>query len=236
MSRAEELSVPNAPRLVAVLRTSASDLYYHGVRLVVINLAWGLAVLLTGYVLLRSPLGLVLVVALIPITIGLMGTATRLVRERTIVLSDFVATIRHRFWSHLGVGLAQVVILVVAFVDLLIGLQLGGVPGLILVVVAVDTAIAIWLLAVSTWPILLDPLRAGDPLRARLRLGALLLVAHPVRIGGMAVGLAIFLAVSTILAAALVTVSGAYAFLLAAHWILPAADRLEGRATLTSDA
>jgi uncharacterized membrane protein YesL len=236
VSRAEPLRVPRAPRLGSVLRSAASDLYFHGVRLIVINVVWGLAALLTAYLLLRSPLGLVALVALIPLTAGLAGMAARVVRERSIVMSDAWDAIRTRFWVHLAVGIAQIVVGVVAYVDLLLGIRLGGILGLILAVIALETLIALWLLTVSTWPILLDPLRASEPTRAKLRLGALLLVAHPMRIGGMAVAIGLFLIASIILAAAIVTVSGAFAFLVAAHWVLPAADRLEGRPTLDVDA
>ena len=218
-----------------MLRVAASDLYFHGVRLILVNIVWGIGVLVAAFVLLRSPLGLVALVALVPLTAALAGMATRLVRERSIVMSDAWDAVRTSFWAHTGIGVAQIVIAIVVYVDLLLGIQLGGVLGLMLAVIAFETAIALWLLAVSTWPILLDPVRAGEPTRSKLRLGALLLLAHPVRVGGMAIGIAIFLAVSTILAAAIVTVSGAYAFLVAAHWVLPAADRLEGRATRVED-
>jgi hypothetical protein len=47
----------------------------------------------------------------------------------------------------------------------------------------------------------------------------------------LALVLAAFLAASAVLAAALITVSVAYSALVAAHFVLPAADRLEGRPT-----
>ncbi|MGH2356877.1 MAG: hypothetical protein ACRDGJ_02555 [Candidatus Limnocylindria bacterium] len=232
MSRAERLVVPPRPRLARVLRLAAIDLYDHGVRLVVANVVWGVTLLLSGFVLVRSPLGLVLVAFLIPASAGLMGMATRLVRQRTLVLSDFWDGISHRFAAHLGLSLAQLILIVVAGFDLLLGLQTAGFPGVILTVAAFYTFLAIWLIAWVAWPLLLDPLRSDEPIRSSLRLAVLLLVAQPARIGGLGLLLAAFLVISTILVAAIVTVSGAYAFLVAAHYVLPAADRLEGRSTL----
>lgn len=57
----------------------------------------------------------------------------------------------------------------------------------------------------------------------------------PVRLTGLAVLLGAFLAASTLFAALLLTVAMALAFLVAARYVLPAADRLEGRATVEPD-
>jgi len=74
-----------------VLRTAAEALYYHGVRLVVANLVWGVGAVLTAFVLTRSVLGLLGLLVMVPLTGGLMGMATSVVRERSVVMSDFVA-------------------------------------------------------------------------------------------------------------------------------------------------
>ena len=214
---------------------AAEDLYYHGVRLVVTNLIWGMGALATVYLLTRTPVGALALVAMIPISIGLMGMATALVRERSVVMSDFARAIGARFWRLLALGLAQLGLLVIAGFDLLLGLQLGGIVGLVLALVAFYSALAVWLLALTVWPIVTDPERRDEPVRACVRLGALLVLAHPVRIGALAFLLAVVSVASTILAAAIITFAAAYMALVAAHFVLPAADRLEGRATLVED-
>ena len=93
--------------------------------------------------------------------------------------------------------------------------------------------LATWLLAWTAWPILVDPARADQPVVARLRLAALLVLAHPIRIGLLGIVLGLFLAVSTLAVVALATVSVAFSALVASRFILPAADRLEAR--LASD-
>jgi hypothetical protein len=212
---------------------AAEDLYFHGVRLVVANLVWGIAAVLTAFALTRSaPVGLLALIAMVPLTVGLMGMATTVVRERTVVMSDFTRALRGRAWRLLALGVAQIALVALAVFDLLLGLQLGGVVGLVLAVVAFYTFLAIWVLALVVWPIVADPERRGEPVRSSVRLGALLFLAHPVRMGLLALVLGAITLASTILVAAIITVAAAYVALAAAHYVLPSADRLEGRATL----
>lgn len=215
------------------MRVAAEDLYYHGVRLVVVNLAWGIAAVLTAFLLTRSaPIGVVALVAMVPFTAGLMGMAATVVRERTLVMSDFARALRGRVWRLLVLGMAQLAIVVLTVFDLLLGFQLGGIFGLVLAIIAFYTTIAIWVLSIVVWPIVADPERSDEPVRSSVRLGALLALAHPVRMGLLALVLGAVTLASTILVAAIITVSAAYVALVAAHYVLPSADRLEGRETL----
>lgn len=231
MSRADGRRVPPAPQLGSAIREAGLDLYYNSIRLVLANIAWAVGLVAVGFVATRSLPGLALLVLLIPLSAGLLSMATALVRNGHLVLSDFGDGMRRNFLPHLGVGLGQLLLVAVAVIDLLIGLQLAGLLGLVLVVVAGYSLAAIWIVAVATWPILLDPLRVDNPVRAKLRLGALLTLAHPVRLTVLAAFVGITLAVSAVLVAALVTIAGAFTALVAARYVLPAADRLEGRAT-----
>jgi hypothetical protein len=234
VSRAEP-ALPPPPRLGRVLKTAGVDLYYHGVRLVVVNVLWGIGFIIAIYLLTRSLLGVFALIPLVPMTMGLMGMAAIVHREQTLVLSDFTRSIRSRLSSGLVIGCAQIVLLVMAVVNLLIGVELGGVLGLGLAVVAFYTVAAVCLLAVVAWPLLMDPLRAAEPAKDVVRLGVILILAHPLRIIGLAALVGAMLAVSTVLAAALVTFAGAYVFLVCAHYVLPAGDRLEGRHTVPAE-
>ncbi|HYI68042.1 MAG TPA: hypothetical protein VEW95_14065 [Candidatus Limnocylindrales bacterium] len=232
MSRAEQRTLPPAPRLGRVLRTAAEDLYYHGVRLVVANLVWGIGALLTAYAVTRSVLGLLALAIMVPLTVGLMGMATALVRERSVVLSDFARPIRGRFWKLVALAAAQLAVTIVVAFDLILGLQLGGILGVVMATVAFYSGLAIWVLAWTIWPLVTDPERQGESVRASVRLGALLVLAHPIRMGMMALVLAAITIASTVIAAAIITFAAAYVALVAAHFVLPSADRLEGRETL----
>jgi hypothetical protein len=215
-----------------VLRTAAEDLYYHGVRLVVANLVWGIAAVLTVFAVTRSVLGLLALLIMVPLTAGLMGMASALVRERSLVMSDFVRPLRGRFWRILALGVGQLAVTIVAAFDLLLGIQIGGVVGLVLAIVAFYTGLFLWVLAWTIWPIVTDPERLNEPVRSGMRLGALLVLAHPIRLGALAFVLAVISLVSTILAAAIITFAAAYLALVAAHFVLPSADRIEGRETM----
>jgi uncharacterized membrane protein YesL len=215
-----------------VLRTAAEDLYYHGVRLVVANLVWGIAAVVTAFAVTRSVFGLLALLVMIPLTAGLMGMATALVREKSLVMSDFVRPIRGRFWRILGLGALQLAVTIIAGFDLMLGIQIGGIVGLVLAIIAFYTGLFLWVLAWTIWPIVTDPERLTEPIRSGVRLGALLVLAHPIRLGAMALVLAVISAVSTILAAAIITFAAAYVALVAAHFVLPSADRLEGRETM----
>ena len=208
------------------------DLYYNGVRLVAANLVWGIGAVVTAFALARSPFGILALVFMVPVTAGLMGVATALVRERSIVMSDFARPIRARFWKILGLGAAQLVLTIIAGFDLVLGLQLGGIIGIVMAVTAFYTAVALWVLAWTIWPIVADPERLDEPVRSCVRLGALLVLAHPIRLGLLALVLAAITLASTILAAAIITFAAAYLALVAAHFVLPSADRLEGRETM----
>ena len=81
------------------------------------------------------------------------------------------------------------------------------------------------------WPLLLDPMREGDPVRHRLELALAVIFASPGRYVGLTLFVALILIVSTIAFAALVSISVAFVALLLCRYVLPTADRLEGRAT-----
>jgi len=232
VSRAERRVVPPAPRLGRAIREAGLDLYYNSVRLVPANILWGSSLLAILFVVSGNLVLSPLLVLMVPLTMGLMGMATTLVRRRRLFWSDSVDAMRGRFWPLLVIGVAQLLLSAIAAADVLIGLQLTGFVGPVVVIGGFYTLAAIWLLAVTTWPLLLDPVRDADGIRPRLRLGFLLAVAHPVRLGALGLLLAVFLVLSTALVAALVTISGALTMLVAAHYVLPAADRLEGRATV----
>ena len=219
-----------------MLRLAAEDLYYHGVRLVVANLIWGIGLLLTLFTLTRSALGVVPLIVMVPLTAGLVGMATAVVRERSVVMSDFTRALRGRLWRLLGLGLAQFGLIGLAVFDFFLGVQLGGVIGLVLALVAFYTVLGVWVLSVTVWPIVVDPERHAEPVRSSVRLGALLVLAHPLRIGLLVLVLTVVAVAATILVAAIVTFAAAYMVLVAAHFVLPSADRLEGRQTAVVDA
>jgi hypothetical protein len=223
--------VPPPPRLGRSVRDAALDLYYNSWRFLPANIIFGviLIVLITAGA--ASPWGFVIAIGLILPAAGCMRMATALVRDGHTDFGEFTAALRHP-WPALGLGLIQLAGVLVLVVDFGVGRTWGSFAGGVLWVSALYGAAIGWAYAVVAWPIVLDPLRTAEPIRGRLRLAALLLLAHPIRVGILAALVGAFLIAATIAVAAIVTVGLAFAFLVIARYVLPAADRLEGRATV----
>ena len=113
--------------------------------------------------------------------------------------------------------------------NLVTGILSDTLPGWAFATLAFWGLVGTWLFAWVAWPILLDPERATQSVRERLRLAALLVLAHPVRVGALGLVLAALLVVSTIAIVALVTVAVGFSAIVASRYVLPAADRLESR-------
>jgi hypothetical protein len=127
----------------------------------------------------------------------------------------------------LGVGVAVTLAGLVFAVNVLTGLASGSPIGWGIATLAAWGIVATFVLSWTVWPVLLDPDRQEDRAIARIRLGAMLALAHPIRLAGLAAGIALLLLASTVLVAPLLTISVALAALWSSEVVLPAADRLE---------
>jgi uncharacterized membrane protein YesL len=83
---------------------------------------------------------------------------------------------------------------------------------------------------IAVWPILVDVDRDGLPVRRKLRLAALVVIARPGRMLVLAIALVVILLVGVVLLAGIALVGVAYASLVATRYVLPLADHLESRA------
>lgn len=214
------------------MRQSALDLYYNFSSFIPANVIFGMVLIVAAAAVANTTWGAVVGIALVPVTAGCMALATTLVRDGHTDLGEFAAILR-RPWLVLGLGIAQLGIGAVLVVDLVVGASLGTAIGGVLVVSAVYGLAILWIYAVIAWPIVLDPVRRGDSPASRLRLAAMLLIARPLRMAGLALLVGLFLVASTIAVAAIVTFALALAWLVVARTVLPAADRLEGRVVTT---
>jgi uncharacterized membrane protein YesL len=229
-SRAEALPAQArtpSPGFGAAVRAALSDAFYHSWRLVPANIVWAVTAIAVAGVGILSPLGILILPLLAIPTAGIFRITTRIVRGDAVSFWDAIAAWREDVRASLALGVAFTAALVVLGANTVIGLTGASPLGWALATLAAWGLLVAWLAAWTCWPIVTDPARADQPLRARLRLAGLLVVAHPVRIGALAIGLAIFLGLSTIAIVALVTVSVSFAALVASRLVLPAADRLE---------
>jgi len=218
------------PSIPAALRASAVDFFYNSWRLVPANLVWGAAFVAVGLLGLSMPLlGLVLVPLLALPTVGVFRIAALIARGESVSLSDGFAAWRTYLLPALLAGVAVTVAVLVATWDLVTGLTSDSVLGWAMGTLAAWALLGCAAVSVSFWPLLVDPGRADRPVRQRLRLAGLLVMAYPLRMLALVVVLAVIGVASVVAFAALVTISVSYGGLVACRWVLPAADRLEAR-------
>ena len=230
MSRAERRELPAPPRVGRVLRAAISDLYYNSFRFLGANMLLGVTLI----AILLASVGSAWLLALLPLAAvpaaGTMRMATGLVRHRHADFGDFTEIVR-RPGPVLMLGLAQGAVTLVLVVDLWLGGAIGGWLGVLLSVSAVYGLLIGWGYAAVAWTLVLDPERDADSIVDRLRLAAIILVAHPIRVGGYLLAVGIVLALSGVAIAPILTFTVALAWLAIAHFVLPVADRIEGRPT-----
>jgi hypothetical protein len=218
-----------SPGLRASFRAAAVDFYYQSIRLVPANLFWGLTFLAWLAVAVASgPLVTLVAAPLVAIPyVAVARLAALTARGRDVVLSDVVAAVRAYGVAAIVAGVVATVLVAVLASNVVLGAQLGGLAGWLLSTLAAAGLVGLWVFSVPFWVLLVDPEREDQPVRSRLRLAALLMVAAPGRLSWLALLLAGLLLVSTVAFVALLTIAPAYASLVAARYVLPLADRLE---------
>ena len=223
------------PSLLGSVREALSDFFYNSWRLVPLNLVWGLwfIVVLGTW----SSANLVAASILVPLLAlplaGLARMAGLATRREAVHVADALEPLRRRLWPVVVSAIGFTVAAVILGVNVVTGLAVSGLVGAALATASAWGLVVLAGLAVTWWPLVTDPAHDAVSARNIARLCALLLLAHPLRIGLLvAVVVGVMLA-STILFAAVLTVSVAFVMLLCAHYVLPAADRLEARMGLT---
>lgn len=228
---------PARPGLLRSLRAAGSDFYYNSVRLVGLNLVWALCVAVVYLISLASPLaGIAGAVLLALPTAGIFRVAALIVRREPASLSDGLAAPRRFLVPALAGGAVLTGAMVVFLVDLGSGMATDDVVGIAFATMAGWGLIIAAIVACCWWPLLVDPRDPDRGGRASLRLACYVVIAHPLRAAGLAVVLGAILIVSTVLLAALFTVALSFCALVACHYVLPAADRMEVLLAARADA
>ena len=222
--------LPQSPRLFSAMRAAAVDFYYHSLRLVLANVVWGVAFFAVLFVWASAgPIALLLAPLLAIPWIGVVRLAALIARGDEVVLSDAFGAYRRWLMPTLVAGFGFVLAGFVLLTNLAVGLHFGGVPGWSFATLSGWGLVVAWLVALSFWPLLVDPRRDDMGALAKLRLAAILVVAFPLRVAALGFVAAIVAVVSTVAIAAIVTISVAYVALVSCRYVLPAADRLERR-------
>ena len=224
--------VPDAPTIGGSLRESLVDFYFNSWRLVPANIVWGVLLLAIAAATLAWLPAILLTSLLALPAAGLYRMAALITRGAPVGFRDFITGMRRFAGPALLLGIASVVVGAVFTANIGLGMAQGTLAGGVFAVLALyaDLALAIYL--VAAWPIVVDPVRETMSFRGRLQLAFYVVVSKFGRLLGLTLILLAILLVSAILFAALVTISIAYISLVGTRYVLPAADRLEGRPTM----
>jgi uncharacterized membrane protein YesL len=230
-SRAELLQAPRAPRIGGVIRAALSDFYFNSGPLVGANVVWGVAVVGVSFAWLASPLLALLLSPFLAFpTVGVFRVAGRIVRkDGHISISDALAAFRDYSRPTLLLGLALVAGGLVLGTNAIVGLSGSEPAGWFVGTIASWSLIVLWCAAIVAWPLLVDPVRTDRSLGTRLRLVGLLLLANPGRLALLGFVVAAIATVSTILLAAILTISLSFIALIACRYVYAVADRVEAR-------
>jgi uncharacterized membrane protein YesL len=211
------------------MRAAAGDFYYNSLRLVVANVVWGVAffVVLTIWASV-GPIALVLVPLLAIPWVGVVRIAALIVRRDDVVMSDAFGAYRRWLWPALAAGFGLGLAAFALVTNLTIGVQFGGILGWAFTALSFWCLVVAWVVALSFWPLLVDPRREDVGARRKLRVAAVLAVAYPLRLAALGFVATVILVISTVAIVPIVTISVAYVALMSSRLVLIAADRLEG--------
>ncbi len=225
--------MPRAPSLRAAARGAAVDFYFNSWRLVPANALWGGLLLLSILVGVNTIAAIpVLMVALAVPTVAVYRLAALIVREDPVAFSDALQAYRGHLRPALVVGLVGTAGSTILLINVVTGfVTLGGPLGWAIGTAAFWGLVILWAWVLCLWPLITDPRREGIAVARHMRLAGLLVLAFPLRVGALGLVTGLVVVVSTVLFAVLVTIALGYCALLGCRYVLPAADRLEGRAT-----
>jgi uncharacterized membrane protein YesL len=223
--------LPDAPTLGRAIRAGATDLFFNSWRVVPVNLLFGVGLLavLAVWVAVGSLAAATLASLLAYPIAGVFRLGAMATRSRDVNLSDVVDAWREGPGRIPLAGAAFSFTVLVLVTNLAGGLLTGGVLAWAFATAAFWGLFALLAFGFTFWPLAVDPRRIGVAWRDRVRLAALLLLAHPARMAGLTLALVTLLALSTVVFAAVLTFSLGACALVACRYVLPAADRLEAR-------
>lgn len=213
-----------------VVRAALSDLYFHSMPLVGLNLVWGVGLLAIVFAALAwSPASLVLTPILAIPAAATFRMAARIVRQEgdrsigaVLTTSTTTAVVTVLLGAVLVVGL------VVLVSNAIIGLTGTQPLEWLLGTLAAWGLVVLWCWILAAFPLLVDPLRADRSFGDRIRLATAVLLASPRRFVVVGVCVAVFVIASTILTVVLLSTSLALTALVACRVGYPLADRLDG--------
>ena len=228
----ERTIVPDPTGVGDAMRAAGVDLVANLWPMVPLNLLWALACICVAFVTVFVGVVGFLFVPLLGIPLaGVFRAAARVQRTDAATFPDAFSSWRAHALPSVLLWLLPLAAGVAFGANLAVALNAGDLAA------AVFAALGFWSLLAATsyalivWPLVVDPVRAGQPLGARLRLAAVVFVQRALRLLIVtAIAVVLFVLIPALLAVLLV-VGASYIALAASRYVLPTADRLEGRAT-----
>ena len=211
------------------VRAAATDFYFNSVRFVAANVAFALCVLLVLFVAAAWPPAIVLVLLLAVPLAGVHRMAALLARGEPASFGDFVTGARSFGVQAVGIAILAVLLAAILVTNVVTGFAAEGPIGWFLGATAIYGVVALGMYVIAAWPVLVDPKRAGDPLRRKLQVAGLVLLGRPGRLLVVTAIVVATLVASTVLLAGIALFGVAFASIVATRWVLPAADELESR-------
>jgi len=216
------------PRVLRSVRLAATSLLEDLGVFVAGNALFGLTLLIVVVATQLSLAGNLLLIPLALPAAAVMRMATVHVRRGVVGMPAFAEGLHHP-WRTLALATGQLLIAFLFTVDITLGWSVGGLAGGVLAISGFYGLLALWAYAIVAWVLLLDPRADGQRVRYTLRVAAFVLVSRPLPALGLALLLALILAISVVSLLGIFTIGFALACLTAAHWVLPTADLLLDR-------
>lgn len=222
-------ATPPRPTVGGSFRAALQDFFYNSGRLVGANLIWGLGlIVLVGLTFTNLPAALVALCLLALPTAGIFRLAAVIARGDPASFSDAIDGMRRFLIPALGTGIVVGLASVMLTFNIIIGFTSFDTIGVVFATSALWGLVALWAVALAFWPLLLDPRRETDSFGTKLRLAVAVILVAPGRYALLFLTVFVVIFASTIMFAALVTVSISFVALALCRYVLPAADRLEG--------
>ncbi len=226
--------LPPRATVRGALKAAFSDFYFNSIRLLAANIVWGVALIVVLVIsTMTSPLLTIPAAILLAIpTAGIFRLAAVIARNQPADLSDAFGAMRSHALPALAVGALVIGSIAVLGFNFVVGLMSGNPLWLLIGTLAGWGLLGLFVGTSAFWPLLMDPVRDGQPLKQRFSLALAVIFSSPGRYLALTLITGATLIVSTIAFAALLSISLAFVALVLCRYVLPTADRLEGRATV----
>ena len=190
----------------------------------IVNVGWALAIAAFAFVRIGLPLVVILTPLLALPTAALMRLAVATARDRAPSWPMAREELGRLAGRKVVLASIQLLLLGVSLTNVVLGGNIGGLPGIASAIVSGYALIAVSVYALALWPIVCDPAREA-PVRDQLRLALALVTLRPLQLVVLAVITALAVIASIQLIVPLLFLPS-LVLIMVAGYVVPVADRL----------